>query len=143
MSSRSMNKVFLMGHLGGDPELQTSKAGKSYARLSLATNRHWKSGEEAKEATDWHSVFVWGRLAEQCANSLQKGALVFVEGSLTYWKMDESQGTKYKNAIHGHEVRFLNSRVAPPPVTAALPLPEGDLDIEEDAGNHNAVPQLS
>jgi single-strand DNA-binding protein len=129
-----MNKVFLMGHLGSTPELQHSKAGKPYARLSLATNRRWTQGDEAKEATDWHSVFVWGRLAEQCTTSLQKGALVFVEGSLTYWQVADAQ-TTYKNAIHGYEVRFLNAR--------AGSSPDSQLDNPEDARNHDAVAHLS
>jgi single-strand DNA-binding protein len=131
-----MNKVFLMGHLGHTPELQMSKAGKPYARLSLATNRRWVQGEESKEATDWHSVFVWGRLAEQCTASLQKGALVFVEGALTYWQVADSQ-TPFKNAIHGHEVRFLNSRMGNSPITL------DNLDNSEEARSHNAVAHLS
>jgi len=144
MSSKSMNKVFLMGHLGQTPELQVSKAGKPYARLRLATNRRWFNGEggEVKESTDWHSVFVWGRLAEQCTASLQKGALVFVEGALTYWQAADSD-TPYKNAIHGHEVRFLNSRPMRDAGDADIrPWPDG-LDNSEDARSHNAVAHLS
>jgi len=133
-----MNKVFLMGHLGQTPELQLSKAGKPYARLSLATNRWQPGGEdsEGQEKTDWHSVFVWGPLAERCTDRLKKGALVFVEGSLTYWQVANSQ-TPYKNAIHGHEVRFLNS-----PRAAAGDAETENVDNGEDAGNHNAVAHL-
>lgn len=136
MSSKSMNKVFLMGHLGHAPELQTSKAGKSFTRLRLATNRRWVQGEETRESTDWHSVFVWGKLAEQCATYLQKGALVFVEGSLSYWQSGDIDKS-YKNAIHGHEVRFLNSRGANATAISV------DLDNSEDERNHNAVAHLS
>ena len=127
-----------MGHLGRTPELQLSKAGKPYARLSLATNRWWNGTEEKKEATDWHSVFVWGTLAERCVNSLQVGALVFVEGSLTYWQVANSSESPYKNAVHGHEVRFLNS-----PKASGVLLESENLDNPEDARNHNAVAHLS
>lgn len=141
MSSTSMNKVFLMGHLGSAPELKTSKGGKPYARLRLATNRTWKNQEEGKveKSTDWHSVFVWGRLAEVCADSLKKGALVLIEGSLSEWKVGEKE---FKNAIHGHEVRFLNSpksvgAVASGAQREPVVYSEAEnLDIQEDARNH-------
>ena len=133
MSSKSMNKVFLMGHLGQNPELRMSKNGKPYARLSVATNRRGPMSDEGtpKEATDWHSVFVWGPLADRCVQSLQKGALVFVEGSLSYWQVVKEDGAAYKNAVHGHEVRFLNS-----PRAALAATDTENLDIPEEARNH-------
>lgn len=138
MSSKCMNRVFLMGHLGQQPELMTSKAGKSYTRLNVATNRRWSDPEgEAKESTDWHSVFVWGPLAERCTEHLRKGALVFVEGSLTYWQVATGEGNPYKNAIHGHEVRFLSH-----PRTPLAPVLGENLDNSEEARNHNAVAHL-
>src|SRR5258708_2655178 len=60
---KSMNRVFLIGNLGADPELQISKVGKTYTRLRLATHRSWLNKDDQwEERTDWHSVFVWGRL---------------------------------------------------------------------------------
>jgi single-strand DNA-binding protein len=135
---KSMNKVFLMGHLGSDPDMKISKAGKSYARLSVATRRAWQNAEDQwEEKTDWHSVFVWGPLADRCAHGLRKGALIFVEGSLTYWKsavQDELGREGYKNAIHGHDIKFLNA----PKATNAFD--EGEnLDNRPAPINHNAV----
>jgi single-strand DNA-binding protein len=127
-----MNRVFLMGHLGHAPELMESKNGKAYARLSIATNRTRLNADDERETfTDWHSVFVWGRQAEICAEHLRKGALVFVEGSLSYWLGAEEK--VYKTAIQAEEVRFLNTR-------KALAAGDGEnLDIPEGARNHNAV----
>src|ERR1700679_1897324 len=97
---RSMNRVFLMGYLGQDPELIISKNGKPYSRLNVATHESWMNErDEREERTAWHSVFVWGPLAERCVHNLRKGALVFVEGSLSYWKA--ALGNEYKNAVHG------------------------------------------
>ena len=124
---RSLNKVFLMGHLGGNPQLVESKgSGKRYVRLRLATNRIWQNASgERQEHADWHSVFVWGRLAENCAAYLQKGSMVFVEGYLNYWTED---GNKlFKSAIHADEVHFLSSKKA------------DGLDNPEVPLNHNAV----
>lgn len=134
---RSLNRVFLMGYLGQNPELSISKGGKPYCRLSVATHQSWMNDEDKREEkTEWHSVFVWGSLAEQCTHNLRKGALVFVEGSLTYWKI--AQQKDYKNAIHGQEVKFLNSQRSYETVTAP---PEGmeNLDNPAPPRNHNAV----
>ena len=139
---RSLNRVFLMGHLGRAPELMESKAGKPYTRLSVATNRAWMNSEDQREEkTEWHSVFVWGPLAERCSRNLRKGALVFVEGSLSYWKA--SQEGEYKNAIHGYEVKFLNSNMRAAENTTEADsmgtLSVEDLDNPESTRNHNAV----
>jgi single-strand DNA-binding protein len=121
---RSLNRVFLMGYLGSAPELTTSKTGKVYSRLSLATHRSWMSDEDKREErTDWHSVFVWGALADRCVTNLRKGALVFVEGSLTYWKLTD-QKKEYKNAVKAYEVKFLNPPKAASLAVAASSLPD-------------------
>jgi single-strand DNA-binding protein len=145
VTMKSMNRVFLMGHLGRKPELMISKAGRPYTRLNVATNRSWLNAEENwEERTDWHSVFIWGPLAERCTNDLRKGALVFVEGSLTYWQVAQESDKVYKNAIHGHEVRYLNPmRSGQPEMQAMTAEQDGvqapDLDIPEPSINHNAV----
>jgi len=128
---KSMNRVFLMGHLGAEPQLAESKNGRAYTRLSVATNRTWIEGEERKEHTDWHSVFVFGRLAQTCTEQLGKGALVFVEGTLHYWK--SSEGKIHNQSIQAETVHFLNTR-------KGLYRGEMDqLDNSVDPRNHNAV----
>lgn len=139
---KSLNRVFLMGHLGHTPELIISKAGRPYTRLSVATNRTWMNGEDQREErTEWHSVFVWGQLAQNCTNHLRKGALVFVEGALSYWQVAEEK--QYKNAIHGHEVKFLNFSGKASETTLGVDgadaLSVEDLDNPAPARNHNAV----
>ena len=111
---KSLNRVFLMGHLGGAPELQTSKGGKPYARLRLATNRSQRREDGSYEdKAEWHSVFVWGDQAERCTRWLNKGALVFVEGALSYWQValdgvgETAEKIGYKNAIHADNIRFI------------------------------------
>ncbi len=134
---RSLNRVFIMGHVGHDPELIISKSGKPYSRLNVATKETWMNAEDQRqERTDWHSVFVWGALAQQCVNHLRKGALVFVEGSLTYWKVAQDTNTQYKNAIHGREVKFLNIATGK---SENLGTDIEDLDNMAPPRNHNAV----
>jgi len=130
---KSLNRVFIMGNLGFPPELMESKGGRSYARLRIATERSWVNADEVRETnTDWHSVFVWGKLAEICVEHLRKGAVVFVQGYLSYW---QSEGDKVtKSAIHAEDLKFIN-------VHRTL---EGQTDvpsIDNPAAprNHNAV----
>jgi single-strand DNA-binding protein len=104
--SKSINRVFLMGHLGQKPELKTSRSGRPFTRLNLATARY--RGPDSEDSTDWHSVFVFGDEAERCAKWLDKGALVFVDGSLNYWKSEAEQPEKrYQNAISADRVNFI------------------------------------
>lgn len=138
---KSLNRVELIGYLGAAPELQISKNGKSYSRLRVATHRNWMNAEDKWETkTDWHSVFIWGPLADRCCHTLEKGNLIFVEGSLTYWQAALPEG--YKNAIHANEVKFLaaTKSAATAPSTSTEPPPEvEDLDNPAPSRNHNAV----
>lgn len=83
MSSRSLNKVQLIGNLTRDPELRYTPTGAAVCTIGLATNRYWttESGEK-KEETEFHRVVAWNKLAELCSQLLTKGRKVYVEGRL-------------------------------------------------------------
>ncbi len=83
MSSRSLNKVILIGNLTRDPELRYTPAGTAVCTFGLATNRSWKTdtGEKHDEA-EFHNIVAWNKLAELCSQFLVKGRKVFVEGRL-------------------------------------------------------------
>ena len=72
-----INKVFILGFLGRDPEAVTAKSGSAYTKLNVATNRPWKN-EDGKwvDKTDWHRVIVWGKRAEICATFLKWASVV-------------------------------------------------------------------
>ncbi len=111
---QSLNRVYLIGHLGQQPELRTSRSGRPFTFLSLATNRRWKDeSEQWQERTDWHSVTVWGRDAELCTKHLDKGHPVFVEASLrTYIPADSDQNSEPKRPqlrLTADRVRFFSS----------------------------------
>lgn len=129
---KGVNRVTLVGNLGGPPELMVSKNGKNYCRLRLVTeHRRQKDDGTWEDVPEWHSVFVWGRLAEICVHNLRKGALVAVEGHLTYWK--ETENGVFKNCITADDVHFANRS---PAFNAA---PAENLDNPEAPRNHNAV----
>lgn len=95
MSSRSLNKVILIGNLTRDPELRYTPTGAAVCTIGLATNRTWvtDSGEK-KEETEFHRVVAWNKLAELCSQLLSKGRKVYVEGRLRTSAWQAQDGTQ-------------------------------------------------
>lgn len=112
MSSRSLNKVTLIGNLTRDPELRYTPTGAAVCTIGVATNRTWvtDSGEK-KEETEFHRVVAWNKLAELCSQLLAKGRKVYVEGRLrtSAWQAaDGSQRTTTEIVIE--DMIVLDSR---------------------------------
>ena len=105
--AKSINKVELLGRVGADPEMRYTASGIAVTQLRLATDRVRKGGESE---TDWHSVVVWDKLAEACANYVEKGQRLYVAGRLAQnsWTGDDGQ-RRYRTEIHAQEVVFLDS----------------------------------
>lgn len=94
MSSRSLNKVMLIGNLTRDVEVRYTPSGTAVATFGLATNRSWSSGEggERQEETQFHRIVAWSKLAEICGQLLFKGRKVFIEGRLQTRKFTGQDG---------------------------------------------------
>lgn len=107
-----VNKVIIVGRLGGDPELRYTPGGQAVARLSVATSENWtdKQGQK-QERTEWHRVVVWGKLAEICGQHLAKGRQVYVEGRLQTrsWDDKATGQKKYSTEINAQTVQFLGA----------------------------------
>jgi len=80
----TLNKAQLIGHLGQDPDIRTMNSGELVAHLSVATSESWKNKSTGarRDATEWHRVVLYKRLAELAAQHLKKGALIYLEGHL-------------------------------------------------------------
>lgn len=104
-----VNKVILLGHLGGDPEVRYTKNGKAMARFSIATSESWATQEgERQERTEWHRVVVWGKLGELCGQYLSKGRQVYLEGRIQTRSWEDKEGQKrYTTEVVGQTVQFL------------------------------------
>jgi single-strand DNA-binding protein len=90
-----INKVTLIGRLGGDPEVRHLEGGAAVARFSLATNEYYKDKEgNLQETTEWHNVVVWRDLAERAEKQLKKGGMVYVEGKISYRKYTDKEGAE-------------------------------------------------
>ena len=95
--ARGVNKVILIGNLGGDPELRSTPGGTSVASFTLATNESWNDKDGTKqERTEWHRIVAWGRLAEICGQYLSKGRQVYIEGRLQTRSWEDKQGNQRK-----------------------------------------------
>lgn len=95
MSSRSLNKVQLIGNLTRDPELRYTPTGAAVCTIGLATNRSWTTDAgERKEETEFHRVVAWNKLAELCSQLLSKGRKIFVEGRLRTNSWTAQDGTQ-------------------------------------------------
>jgi single-strand DNA-binding protein len=92
----NLNRVELIGRLGHDPDMRFTADGQTMTRLSLATDRPAKPGEEP--VTDWHQIICWRKLAEFAGQYLGKGRLVFVAGRLTYRAWEDRGGQKRRTA---------------------------------------------
>ena len=85
MSSRSINKVTILGNLTRDPELKYTPNGAPVCTFGVATNRTWTTAEgQVKEDVQYHRIVAWNKVAELCGKLLTKGKKVYVEGRLSY-----------------------------------------------------------
>ena len=110
----SVNKVIIVGNLGRDPETRYLPSGEAVTNISVATTETWKdkaSGEK-KEATEWHRISAFGKLAEIMGEYLKKGSQVYIEGSLKTRKYQDKETGKdrYSTEIRGDEMKMLGSR---------------------------------
>lgn len=106
----SVNKVVLVGNLGGDPELRYTDDGTAVCNVSLATNESYAQDDGTEvQNTEWHSIEAWGRLGEVVDEYVRKGDLIYVEGKLktTSWEDDE-EVTRRSTSVKALDVQFLN-----------------------------------
>ncbi|MGH8707819.1 MAG: single-stranded DNA-binding protein [Burkholderiales bacterium] len=109
----SVNKVIVVGNLGADPETRYLPSGEAVTNIRVATTDRWKdkASGEMKEATEWHRIAFFGRLAEIAGEYLKKGSQVYVEGSLRTRKWQDKEGhDRYSTEIRGDVMQMLGSR---------------------------------
>lgn len=102
-----INRVVLVGRLVRDPELRFTASGKAVGSFTLAVNRPFANQQGEREA-DFINIVTWEKTAETCANYLQKGSQVALEGRLQIRSYDDSQGVRRKIAeVVANNVMFL------------------------------------
>ena len=133
----SVNKVIIVGNLGRDPETRYLPSGEAVTNISVATTDTWKdktSGEK-KEATEWHRVAFFGKLAEISGEYLKKGSQVYVEGRLRTRKYQDKETGKdrYSTEIIGDRMQMLGSRAGAGEARGGSGEPRGEAGGEAGA----------
>lgn len=111
--ARGINKVIIVGNVGGDPETRYMPSGSAVTNLTVATNESWKDKQtgEKKERTEWHRVAMFNRLAEIAAEYLRKGSQVYIEGKIRTRKWQDKDGQdRYTTEIIADEMQMLGGR---------------------------------
>lgn len=110
----NLNKVLLIGRLTQDPEMRTTPGGQSVTTVRLATNRVWndQATHQKKEATEYHTIVCWGRLAEISGQYLKKGGLAMFEGRLQTRSWDDKQSGQKR---YSTEIVAENMQIGPRP----------------------------
>ncbi len=112
--ARGINKVILVGNLGQDPETRAMPSGKAVTNIRIATSESWRDKQtgEQKEATEWHTIVFFDRLAEIAAEYLRKGSQIYVEGKLRTrkWQDKASGADRYSTEVVANELQMLGGR---------------------------------
>tara|TARA_R110002020_G_scaffold142800_1_gene315007 strand:- start:436 stop:843 length:408 start_codon:yes stop_codon:yes gene_type:complete len=109
MGENNMNKVIITGNLGQKPEVRKAASGLSICNFSVATNERVKKGDEWVDHTEWHRIVVFGKQADSCAQFLDKGSKVAVEGKLRTSSYEDKDGNPRKSTeIISDRVEFMS-----------------------------------
>ena len=109
----SVNKVIIVGFLGKDPESRYMPNGDAVCNITIATTDTWKDKDtgEKKEATEWHRVVFFRKLAEIAGQYLKKGSQVYIEGALKTRKWQDKDGTdRYTTEIVADQMKMLGGK---------------------------------
>src|ERR1035437_1205681 len=111
--AKSVNKVFLLGNVGKDPEIRATAGGAIVANFTLATSDRYQDAQgNWQDRTEWHALVAFKRTAEIVRDYVKKGSKLYIEGKLTTrsWDDKESGQKRYKTEILVNELVLLSSR---------------------------------
>lgn len=123
----SVNKIFLLGNVGKEPETRAFANGDGVTSFSLATSDSWKdkASGELKSVTEWHNVVCYRKLSEIAARIVKQGSKVFVEGKLKTRKWEGKDGvTHYKTEIEANQLLVLDKK------TGEVAQSASDVDVD-------------
>lgn len=108
--AKGVNKVILLGRLGGDPESRQAGA-TTVANFTIATSDKYKDKQDQwQERTEWHRIVAWGKLADICAQYLHKGSQVYVEGKLQTRSWEKEGVKQYTTEVVLSEMQMLDGK---------------------------------
>ena len=111
--AKGVNKVFLLGNVGKDPEIRSTAGGMTVASFSLATADRAKDAQgNWADKTEWHNIVCFQRTAEVVRDYVKKGSQILIEGKIQTrsWDDKASGEKKYKTEILCNELTLLGSK---------------------------------
>lgn len=106
--ARGVNKLTLIGNVGRDPDVRTTKGGTPVANFSVATNTYDPS-QDGDERTDWHRITVWDRQVAFIEEHVRRGSRVYVEGELRYGQYERDGVVIPTAEVHARKVILLSN----------------------------------
>jgi single-strand DNA-binding protein len=132
----SLNKVLLIGRLGGKPEIRyLPQKNRQIARFTMATNERLfnPNTNESSDRTEWHRVVVWGKLAEFCEKYLTQGKQIYLEGKLRTRSWQDREGNKRSTTeVEAQTIVLLGKREEGTPEVAAVEPVTPDFPAEDE-----------
>lgn len=105
----SVNKVILIGNLGQAPDIRMTHSNMKVAEISIATTRRFTRNDERVEQTQWHTITLWGKLAEIVEKYTTKGSSIYIEGRLETEKWQDQNGqTRYTTKVIAESIQLLD-----------------------------------
>jgi len=110
--AHGINKVILIGNVGGDPEIKYMPSGDPVTSLSIATSESWKDKQtgQPQERAEWHRVVFFNRLAEIAQEYVKKGSKLYIEGALRTRQWEQDGVKRYSTEIVASDMQMLDSR---------------------------------
>ena len=115
----SVNKIFLLGNVGQEPQVKVFDNGDQITNFSLATSDQWtdKQGEK-RDSTEWHSCVAYRQLAKIAADFIRKGSNVFVEGRIKTRSWEKDGIKHFKTEVEASKVEFIGKKEQGEPLRA-------------------------
>lgn len=138
----SLNRVTILGNVTRDPETRTTNSGQSVVSFSVATSRRWKdqTSGELKEATEFHNIVAWAKLATTVSSYVRKGSKLYVEGRLQTRSWDDPSGVKkYRTEIIADNVILLDKKGDVPAGAPASAAPAADETAQPAAPTEDEI----
>jgi single-strand DNA-binding protein len=127
--SYSLNRATVLGNITRDPETRTTPNGQTVVSFSVATSRRWKDQQtnEMREATEFHNIVAWGKLAQTIGTYCRKGSKIYLDGRLQTRSWDDPSGVKkYRTEIVADNMIMLDSKNSGAAPAAAEAAPADD-----------------
>jgi single-strand DNA-binding protein len=131
-----LNQAQIIGHVGREPDVRALQNGDPVVALSIATTEKWKdkvTGEK-REATEWHRIVLFGKLAEIAQQFVRKGTLVYVSGKIMHKKYQDKEGVeKYITEIRADALKLLSKSLSDQSAPSKVQSKSPDIaDMDDD-----------